>query len=45
MRRIIQHSDLELEAVGYYIEDLEAYLYRESCDIFTDHWSLKYILT
>ena len=39
------HSDLELEPVGFYIEDLETYLYGESCDIFMDHWSRKYIFT
>nr|GEX37211.1 reverse transcriptase [Tanacetum cinerariifolium] len=37
--------DLELAAVVFALKILRHYLYGESCDIFTDHKSLKYIFT
>nr|GFA01246.1 retrotransposon protein, putative, Ty3-gypsy subclass [Tanacetum cinerariifolium] len=37
--------DLELAAVVFTLKIWRHYLYGESCDIFTDHKSLKYIFT
>nr|GEX09963.1 putative reverse transcriptase domain-containing protein [Tanacetum cinerariifolium] len=37
--------DLELAAVVFALKILRHYLYGETCDIFTDHKSLKYIFT
>nr|GFD46557.1 RNA-directed DNA polymerase [Tanacetum cinerariifolium] len=37
--------DLELAAVIFALKIWRHYLYVESCDIFTDHKSLKYIFT
>jgi len=37
--------DLELAAVVFSLKIWRHYLYGESCDIFTDHKSLKYIFT
>ena len=37
--------DLELEAVVFALKIWKHYLYREKCRIFTDHKSLKYLLT
>nr|GFC22236.1 retrotransposon protein, putative, Ty3-gypsy subclass [Tanacetum cinerariifolium] len=37
--------DLELAAVVFVLKIWRHYLYGESCDIFTDHKSLKYIFT
>ena len=37
--------DLELAAVVFALKVWRHYLYGESCDIFTDHKSLKYIFT
>ena len=37
--------DLELAAVVFSLKIWRHYLYLESCDIFTDHRSLKYIFT
>jgi hypothetical protein len=37
--------DLELAAVVFALKIWRHYLYGESCDIFTDHQSLKYIFT
>ena len=37
--------DLELAAVVFALKTWRHYLYGESCDIFTDHKSLKYIFT
>ena len=37
--------DLELVAVVFALKIWRHYLYGESCDIFTDHKSLKYIFT
>jgi len=37
--------DLELAAVVFVLKIWRHYLYSESCDIFTDHQSLKYIFT
>nr|GEZ32543.1 reverse transcriptase [Tanacetum cinerariifolium] len=37
--------DLELAAVVFALKNWRHYLYGESCDIFTDHKSLKYIFT
>ena len=37
--------DLELAAVVFSLKIWRHYLYGESCDIFTDHRSLKYIFT
>nr|GEX31590.1 retrotransposon protein, putative, Ty3-gypsy subclass [Tanacetum cinerariifolium] len=37
--------DLELAAVVFALKIWRHYLYRESCDVFTDHKSLKYIFT
>jgi hypothetical protein len=37
--------DLELAAVFFALKIWRHYLYGESCDIFTDHQSLKYIFT
>ncbi|GJY72114.1 reverse transcriptase [Tanacetum coccineum] len=37
--------DLELAAVVFALKIWRHYLYGETCDIFTDHKSLKYILT
>ena len=37
--------DLELAAVVFALKSWRHYLYGESCDIFTDHKSLKYIYT
>jgi hypothetical protein len=37
--------DLELVAVVFALKSWRHYLYGESCDIFTDHKSLKYIFT
>ena len=37
--------DLELAAVVFALKLWRHYLYGESCDIFTDHKSLKYIFT
>nr|GEX50687.1 reverse transcriptase [Tanacetum cinerariifolium] len=37
--------DLELAAVIFALKIWRHYLYRESCDVFTDHKSLKYIFT
>ncbi|GJT41960.1 putative reverse transcriptase domain-containing protein [Tanacetum coccineum] len=37
--------DLELAAVVFYLKIWRHYLYRETCNIFTDHESLKYIFT
>nr|GEZ89495.1 RNA-directed DNA polymerase [Tanacetum cinerariifolium] len=37
--------DLELAAVVFALKIWRHYLYGESCDIFTDHKSLKYIFT
>nr|GEU54014.1 CCHC-type integrase [Tanacetum cinerariifolium] len=37
--------DLELAAVVFALKIWRHYLYDESCDIFTDHKSLKYIFT
>jgi hypothetical protein len=37
--------DVELGAVIFALKIWRPYLYGESCDIFTDHKSLKYLLT
>ncbi|GJX96235.1 retrotransposon protein, putative, ty3-gypsy subclass [Tanacetum coccineum] len=37
--------DLELAAVVFYLKIWRHYFYGETCDIFTDHKSLKYIFT
>jgi hypothetical protein len=37
--------DLELAAVVFALKSWRHYLYAESCDIFTNHQSLKYIFT
>nr|GFD21543.1 retrotransposon protein, putative, Ty3-gypsy subclass [Tanacetum cinerariifolium] len=37
--------DLELAAVVFVLKIWRHYLYGESCDVFTDHKSLKYIFT
>ena len=37
--------DLELEAVVFALKIWRQYLYGEKCRIFTDHKSLKYVLT
>nr|GEU45864.1 putative reverse transcriptase domain-containing protein [Tanacetum cinerariifolium] len=37
--------DLELAAVVFALKIWRHYLYGESCDVFTDHKSLKYIFT
>jgi hypothetical protein len=37
--------DLELAAVVFAVKSWRHYLYGESCDIYTDHKSLKYIFT
>jgi hypothetical protein len=37
--------DLELATVVFALKIWRHYLYGESCDIFTDHKSLKYIFT
>ena len=37
--------DLELAAVVFALKSWRHYLYGESCDIYTDHKSLKYIFT
>jgi hypothetical protein len=37
--------DLELVAVVFALKSWRHYVYGESCDIFTDHKSLKYIFT
>ena len=37
--------DLELIAIVFTLKILRHYLYGEMCQIFTDHKSLKYILT
>ena len=37
--------DLELAAVVFGLKILRHYLYKETCQIFTDHKSLKYLLT
>ena len=37
--------DLELAAVIFALKILRHYLYGETCQIFTDHKSLKYLLT
>ena len=37
--------DLELAAVVFALKIWQHYLYREKCKIFTDHKSLKYLLT
>ena len=37
--------DLELEVVVFALKIWRHYLYREKCRIFTDHKSLKYLLT
>ncbi|GJS65142.1 retrotransposon protein, putative, ty3-gypsy subclass [Tanacetum coccineum] len=37
--------DLELAAVVFYLKIWRHYLYGETCDIFTNHKSLKYIFT
>nr|GEZ70534.1 retrotransposon protein, putative, Ty3-gypsy subclass [Tanacetum cinerariifolium] len=37
--------DLELAVVGFTLKIWRHYLYGESCDVFTDHKSLKYIFT
>ena len=37
--------DLELAAVVFALKIWRHYLYRETCRIFTDHKSLKYLLT
>jgi hypothetical protein len=37
--------DLELAAVVFALNSWRHYLYGESCDIYTDHKSLKYIFT
>nr|GFB75060.1 putative reverse-transcriptase-like protein [Tanacetum cinerariifolium] len=37
--------DLELVAVGFALKIWRHYLYGESCNVFTDHKSLKYIFT
>nr|GFD08471.1 putative reverse transcriptase domain-containing protein [Tanacetum cinerariifolium] len=37
--------DLELVAVVFALKIWRHYLYGESCDVFTDHKSLKYIFT
>nr|GFB43775.1 hypothetical protein [Tanacetum cinerariifolium] len=37
--------DLELAAVAFALKIWRHYLYGESCDVFTDHKSLKYIFT
>nr|GFC14992.1 hypothetical protein [Tanacetum cinerariifolium] len=38
-------QDLELAAVVFTLKIWSHYLYGESCDVFTDHKSLKYIFT
>jgi ribonuclease HI len=45
MRRIIQSMTLELAAVVHALKTCRHYLYRQKCDVYTDHKSLKYILT
>ena len=37
--------DLELAAVIFTLKILRHYLYGETCQIFTDHKSLKYLIT
>jgi hypothetical protein len=37
--------DLELAAVVFALKSWRHYLYGETCDIYTDHKSLKYIFT
>jgi hypothetical protein len=37
--------DLELAAVVFVLKSWRHYLYGETCDIYTDHKSLKYIFT
>jgi hypothetical protein len=37
--------DLELVAVVFALKSWRHYLYGETCDIYTDHRSLKYIFT
>jgi hypothetical protein len=37
--------DLKLAAVVFALKSWRHYLYGESCDIYTDHKSLKYIFT
>jgi ribonuclease HI len=36
---------LELAAVVHALKTCRHYLYRQKCDVYTDHKSLKYILT
>ena len=37
--------DLELAAMVFALKIWKYYLYRETCQVFTDHKSLKYLLT
>ena len=37
--------NLELAAIVFTLKIWKLYLYREMCQIFTDHKSLKYLLT
>jgi hypothetical protein len=37
--------DLELAAVVHALKTWRHYLYRQKCDVYTDHKSLKYIFT
>jgi hypothetical protein len=43
-RNYLTH-DLELAAVVFALKSWRHYLYGETCDIYTDHKSLKYIFT
>jgi hypothetical protein len=43
--RIYPTHDLELAAVVFALKSWRHYLYGETCDIYTDHKSLKYIFT
>jgi hypothetical protein len=43
-RNYLTH-DLELVAVVFALKSWRHYLYGETCDIYTDHKSLKYIFT
>jgi hypothetical protein len=50
-RRLKKHEgnypthDLELAAVVFALKSWRHYLYSDTCDIYTDHKSLKYIFT
>ena len=45
MRAKLPNHDLELEAVVFALKIWRHYLYGETCEIFIDHKSLKYLFS